>query len=328
MNELTRLETGLTTMQHEVAQMNPYDLYTNTLTPMTKKNYISTIKGFFGVEDLSQITIDMLQSVTPEIVNLWANKQLEEGVAKSTINNKLSGLQNFYKFLCRRNIGIMSYNPFETSQGAIRFKNASKDYSDKRILSSKEMKKIFKEAEKEGGIIGARDLLVLELLATTGMRRAELCSIKIGDITTNMGTKLIQITGKGNKKRIVVISETVDVLIKNYLKLRGVSYQDKELPLIISHSSNADPTEHVTTMTIYRIVKKYADKAGLDADTISPHCMRATFATTSYGELGMDSDTIRELMGHTSQTTTQKYIKALRMVKTNPANKLDKMFNE
>lgn len=317
----------ITTTNNEITKVDFCDMYTNTLTPITKMNYVSTIKEFFGVSDLSQITIEQIQSVTPDIANQYAHKLLAEGNAKSTINRKLSALHNFYKFLCRRNVGVMSYNPLSTDEGCIRFRNATKDYSDKRVLNQEEVVKLFKSAAKEGGILGKRDLLVLQLLATTGMRRAELCGIKIGDITTMSGKHIAQITGKGDKSRVIVIAEHVYELIKEYLNIRGVSMKDKELPLIISHSSNADPTKHVDTTTIYRIVKKHADRAGIDADTISPHCIRATFATTAYAELGADKDTLQELMGHTSVSTTSRYIKAVKMLDNSPAEKLANMYD-
>lgn len=316
----------MTTSINEVQSMNIYNLYTNTLTPLTKINYISTIKNFFGVNDLSQITIEDMQSVTPDIVNNWANYQLAQGIAKSTINRKLSAMHSFYKFLCRRNIGIMDYNPFDTSEGAIRFKNAIKDYSDKRVLTAEEVKQMFQLAKQEGGIIGVRDLLVLQLLATTGMRRAELCSIKLGDIQKLNGKHIINIIGKGDKRRLIMITQHIWLLIKKYLEMRNVSLYDRQLPLIISHSSNADPTKHIDTTTVYRIVKKYAKKAGIDESTISPHCFRATYATIGYGELGVDLDTMQELMGHSSSSTTRRYAKTLRMIDNNPAEQLGSMF--
>lgn len=332
MNELTRIETGLTIIKNEIAEMNMYDLYTNTLTPMTKKNYISTIKSFFGVNELSEISIQMLQSVTPDIANWWAHKQLEEGVAKSTINNKLSGLHSFYKFLCRRNVAIMTYNPFSTDEGCIRFKNTTKAYSDKRALAPHEITKLLravnvKETSGIDKIVAYRDLVVLQILTTAGLRRAELANVKIGDIKKNQGKYTIEVLGKGNKTRFMVLASQVKYNIDNYLKLRGVSYEDKNLPLVISHSSNADPTKHVNTMTIYRIVKKYADMAGLDADSIAPHNLRHTFATTAYSELGVDKDSLQELMGHSSSATTQRYIHATNMIKASPATELASMYD-
>ena len=315
------------TMKGEITQSNIYDLYTNTLSPLTKTNYVSTIKDFFGVNDLSKITIDDIQMVNVDVVNLWARTRLLNGNSKSTINRKLSAMSNFYDFLCRRGIQIMTYNPFSTKQGAIRFKNTTKDYSDKRTLSPSEISKLLRFVDLEptnpkDKIVAYRDLLVLQILITAGLRRAELCNIKLGDIMINQGEYVINIVGKGDKARLMVLAQPVKHTMDVYLKLRGVSYKDKELPLIISHSSNADPTHHVDTTTIYRIVKKYADKANLDASTISPHNFRHTFATMSYADLGVNKDTLQAIMGHSSSSTTSRYIHSVEMVKNSPANAL------
>jgi site-specific recombinase XerD len=179
----------------------------------------------------------------------------------------------------------------------------------------------------EDKLVAYRDLIVLQILVTAGLRRAELCGVKIGDITLNQGHYVIEVLGKGNKKRFMVLANAIKKNIDTYLKLRGVSYQDKGLPLIVSHSSNADLTKHINTTTVYRIVKKYADKAGIDADTIAPHNLRHTFATTAYSDLDMKPREIQQLMGHVSSSTTQRYIHGADMIKTSPSDKLAEMFN-
>lgn len=315
-------------MEHRNYELQPVqleDMYTKTLTEETKRSYMQTIKEFFGVEELNQISIQDMQSVTPDVANDYAHKLLAKGLKKATINKKLSALQSFYKFLCRRAIGVMPYNPFDPAEGSIRFKNASKDYSDKRVLSAEEVKGMFESARNTDGITGIRDLLVLELLATTGMRRAEICSINVGDIKLNLGKKIIEITGKGDKTRMIVLSGSADRLIDKYLDARGVSYSDKDEPLIVAHGNRANGSR-LTTQGIYRIVKQHAEQAGIDADTISPHCLRATYATTVYDQLDMNVNDIRELMGHSSVATTQRYIKSANMIKNNPADKLANMF--
>lgn len=316
-------------MKNEVANTDISSLYTNTLTENTKMNYVSTIKEFFGVDDISKISVETMQQVTPEIATLWANKQFEEGKAPSTINRKLAALHSFYKFLCRRSIGVMTYNPFSTDEGCVRFKNAQKDYVDKRVLTPQEVSKLLHSVDfdREDKIVAYRDLIVLQILVTAGLRRAELCGVKIGDITLNQGHYVIEVLGKGNKTRFMVLANTIKKNIDTYLKLRGVSYQDKDLPLIISHASNADPTKHVNTSTIYRVVKKYADKAGINAETIACHNLRHTFATLSYSELGMKPMELQQLMGHVSQNTTARYIHTSDMIKSSPSDKLANMFD-
>lgn len=326
MTEIITTTNNLELMRNTVANTDMYDLYTNTLTEGTKLNYVSAIKDFFGVYDLRDITIPMLQSVDTSIANQWAHDQLELGLAKSTINRKLSAMQSLYKFLCRRDIGIMNYNPFTQDEGSIRFKNAQRDYSDKRVLSADEIKAMLNLAKKDRTSLGLRDLIILQLLSTTGMRRAELCGIKLGDFQI-VGDKIaIRITGKGEKRRLAVVTKKIMDLIKEYVERRELTMRDTDEPLIISHSSNTDSHAHVTTQTINRVVKKYAKACGIDESTISCHCFRATFATIGYGDLGYSADELKELMGHSSSNTTRMYIKTVKMLKNNPAEQLEGMF--
>lgn len=318
--------TAIDNMKMEIAEAGLAEAYTNTLSDNTKRAYMATIKEFFGVQDLECVTVKDIQSVTPEVANLWAKKQFEVGMSPSTINRKLSALHNFYKFLCRRSVGVAEYNPFDTNEGCVRFKNAQKDYTDKRILEPHEVNKMFIAAKQNKTITGLRDLLVLELLATTGMRRAEVCSIKVGDIVMTSGKHVIDILGKGDKHRLVVLTDDIYELVKNYLHAREITFADKDMPLIAAHSSNSNPTKHVNEQTIYRVVKKYAELSGIDPETLSPHCFRASYATIAYNELGMSIDEIQDYMGHSSSSTTKIYVKKANMVENNPADKLAKMF--
>lgn len=302
-------------------------MYTNTLGESTKKTYIQAIKEFFGVDDLSQVTIEQMQNVTPDNVNIYANGLLLQGKSTGTINKKLSALQSFYKFLCRRSIGICTYNPFDTAEGAIRFKNAARNYSDKRALTHEEINKMLKAARENKTIIGLRDLIVLELLATTGMRRAEICSIKIGDIQTSMGKKVIEIVGKGNKSRMIVLTNSIVSLINKYLKERELTFNDVDMPLIASHGNRGDSDKCVNTNTIYRIIKRYAKEAGIDESTISPHNLRHTFCTECI-DMGYDITDVKDLMGHSSVNTTERYRHNYNVIKNNPAERLEKHFNE
>lgn len=327
MNELTNKQNNIETQNFSNTLQ-----YTNSLTPKTKASYVSTIKEFFCVSDLSQITIQQLQSVTPDIANMWAKQLIESKQCKpSSVNQKLGALQNFYSYLCRHSVRICAYNPFSTNEGCIRFKNATKNYSDKRALSKTEIKNIFDAVEfptskySPKWLVAQRDLIILQLLATTGMRRGELLSITIGDLLKVEDKHVCEIVGKGNKKRLIVVPEKVHENILLYIKARGLSLTDKEKPLLTSHSSNAEPDSFLNSVTIYRVVKKYADKAGLAVDDISPHNFRHTFCTQSI-ELGADLNTVCDLMGHQSVSTTKRYEHTLRVIKGSTSESLSNLY--
>lgn len=310
----------------QLETVNVEEMFTNTLGKETKRAYVQAIKEFFG-KDLCNITIEDMQAVTPEMANKYAMNLLNNGLKRTSINRKLSALHSFYKFLCRRSVGIMTYNPFDSDEGCIRFKNAQKNYIAKRALVTDEVKTMFDLAKMDNSIIGVRDLLVLELLATTGMRRAEICEIKIGDIQLTQGVYAINIVGKGNKERIIVASNEVMGIINKYMNMRGITMKDKDEYLLVSHANRKSGSGKVSTNMIYRIVKHYAELADIDPDTISPHTLRHTFATQCIG-MGTPIQDVQQLMGHASINTTELYNHSFNIINNNPAEKLTSMYND
>ena len=310
----------------QLETVNVEEMFTNTLGKETKRAYVQAIKEFFD-KDLCDITIEDMQAVTPEMANKYAMNLLNNGLKRTSINRKLSALHSFYKFLCRRSVGIMTYNPFDSDEGCIRFKNAQKNYIAKRALVTDEVKTMFDLAKMDNSIIGVRDLLVLELLATTGMRRAEICEIKIGDIQFTQGVYAINIVGKGNKERIIVASNEVMGIINKYMNMRGITMKDKDEYLLVSHANRKSGSGKVSTNMIYRIVKHYAELADIDPDTISPHTLRHTFATQCIG-MGTPIQDVQQLMGHASINTTELYNHSFNIINNNPAEKLTSMYND
>lgn len=310
----------------QLETVNVEEMFTNTLGKETKRAYVQAIKEFFG-KDLCNITIEDMQAVTPEMANKYAMNLLNNGLKRTSINRKLAALHSFYKFLCRRSVGIMTYNPFDSDEGCIRFKNAQKNYIAKRALVTDEVKTMFDLAKMDNSIIGVRDLLVLELLATTGMRRAEICEIKIGDIQLTQGVYAINIVGKGNKERVIVASNEVMGIINKYMNMRGITMKDKDEYLLVSHANRKSGSGKVSTNMIYRIVKHYAELADIDPDTISPHTLRHTFATQCIG-MGTPIQDVQQLMGHASINTTELYNHSFNIINNNPAEKLTSMYND
>lgn len=308
-----------------------YD-YTNTLTPETKRSYIRAIREFFHVKELSQITFDQIKEVTPSMANAWAHELVEvKRNSEATANAKLSAMGNFYDYLKRQSVGVVRYNPFDTSEGCIRFKGAIKDYSDKRTMIPAEINRLFDSVDfpptknTTKYLIALRDLIALQLLATTGMRRGEIIKIRLGDISRNYGMWTCSIRGKGNKYRMIVISDGIKENIDEYVKARGLTYRDADAPLLTNHSSNYEENLFLSTQAIYRIVKKYADKAGIGADDISPHNLRHTYCTQTIS-MGVDRETVADLVGHSNTRTTRRYDHSLRMLRDNPAEELSDIY--
>ena len=151
--------------------------------------------------------------------------------------------------------------------------------------------------------LGMRDLAILEVLYSCGFRAGELGSLNVADV--DFQGRLVKVTGKGNKERIVPIGRKALTVLKEYLdttrRLRGKrGVFLPESPLFINFRGG-----RLTTRSMGRIIKKYVIDAGLPSD-ISPHSMRHSYATHLL-DGGADLRSVQELLGHESLSTTQKY---------------------
>ncbi len=143
-----------------------------------------------------------------------------------------------------------------------------------------------------------RDLIVLEVFYSTGIRLAEFDNLLINDI--DFYTKTVKVTGKRNKQRIIPVSELLIIKIKDYLAMR-----EKVALLGENHFIINDKGVKAGRVFIYNLVKEYLTLAGVTGSK-SPHVLRHTFATQMLNE-GADLFAIKELLGHSSLASTQVY---------------------
>lgn len=152
----------------------------------------------------------------------------------------------------------------------------------------------------KGDLNYQRDYCLLTLLLNCGMRLSEVKNIKINDIKDDVLT----IVGKGEKERKVYLNKNCLFSINQYLNIRDDSkcpIKDSEYLFLSSHNRN------ISKNRIEIIVKKYIAEAGMDADKLHTHSMRASFATMNY-KSGADIVTLAKAMGHSSINTTKLYL--------------------
>lgn len=213
---------------------------------------------------------------------------------RTTIARKLSAVRAFFYFLEKKGANIS---------------NPAADISTPRLgkyipthLPVDEMFRLL-EGPDRGKPLGLRDLAILEVLYSCGIRVAELAGLNLSSIDYDQ--RLIRVLGKGNKERIVPIGRKALHAVKNYIEatmpLRKKGEGDAEdAPLFINNRGG-----RLTTRSIGRIVKRYGIQCGLITE-ISPHSLRHTFATHLLNG-GADLRSVQELLGHVSLSTTQKY---------------------
>ena len=249
----------------------------------TIKSYHEDILEFYNFNN-KNINIDK------QIVTNYLTKLYEEQKAKTSIGRKLSSLRTFYKYLYSKS--IIEINYFEN------IKNPKKEKTLPKYVKEIDIEKMF-EIPDTRNKYGERNLLIIRLLYSTGIRVSELINIKIKDI--NLEERTIKILGKGNKERIVVFGYNKDNCLKEYLKN---SYQELNIKnseyLLLNKDGNK-----ISDRYIRKIIDDIIFKASIKMH-VSPHMLRHTFATTMLNN-GADLVNVKDLLGHSSLNTTSIY---------------------
>ncbi len=239
--------------------------------------------------------------ITRELVHryrLWLNRALagreEELIKKSTQNYHLVALRSFLKYLSRHDIKSLPAEQIELTKAPSRIV---------AFLETDELARILAVPSRESeGVIALRDKAILELLFSTGLRVSELAYLKIDGI--NLKRDEFSVRGKGDKARVVFLSDAAKEAIKVYLTTR----RDTSLFLFISHDRAKRGREEsgpLSPRSIQRLVERYAKVAGI-TKRITPHTLRHTFATDLLMN-GADIRSVQSMLGHASISTTQVY---------------------
>lgn len=213
---------------------------------------------------------------------------------RSTVARKLSAVRSFFLFLEKE--GLIKTNPAVAVQSP---------KLGKYIPSHLPVDDVFRlmDLPDRENPLGLRDLAILEVLYSCGIRVAELAGMNVSSIDD--ADRLVKVMGKGGKERIVPIGRQALRAVHAYLSATGEVRKKNALagrgdPLFMNFRGG-----RLTTRSIARIVKRYAKTGGL-TEEISPHSMRHSFATHLL-DGGADLRSVQELLGHKSLATTQKY---------------------
>ena len=213
---------------------------------------------------------------------------------KATIARKLSAIRSFFNFLEKKDLKIG--NP-AADIAAPRREQYIPNY-----LPVDEMFRLLDRPDRKNPL-GLRDLAIMEVLYSCGIRVSELTALNMESIDLEEG--LVKVLGKGNKERIVPIGKEAIRSLISYLEAahglrRNRERDDKGEPLFINFRG-----DRLSSRSVGKLVKRYGNEGGVNSD-ISPHDLRHTFATHLL-DGGADLRSVQELLGHVSLSTTQKY---------------------
>ncbi|PID52256.1 MAG: hypothetical protein CR972_03155 [Candidatus Moraniibacteriota bacterium] len=278
---LEHLEVELNRSQKTIEN---YEHYLSRFIEFCDENY--------NLTNPKKITLDIVRKYRIHLNRLETN----EGryFKASTQNYHVIALRNFLKYLAKRDISTLAAEKIDVG------KNPEREVD---FLEPEEINRLLQSAN--GHDLGSlRDRALLELLFSAGLRVSEIVSINREDI--NLKRQEFSVRGKGNKIRVVFISDTAKKTLHNYLKKRI----DIDPALFIrvrtgSHKEADVEGLRLTTRSVQRIVKKYATKAGIVKD-VHPHTLRHSFATDLL-QNGADIRSVQAMLGHANITTTQIY---------------------
>ncbi len=258
-------------------------------------HYLSRFFEFAKISDPRQISDDKIREF-----RLYLNRQPglkirgqnASTLKKNTQNYHLIALRSFLKYLMKRGIDSLSPDRIELAK----IKERSLD-----LISADELSRLMNTPD-ESTDKGLRDKALLELFFSTGLRLSELCSL---DRDLDISKDEFSIRGKGEKVRVVFLSDSARNAIKNYLKSR----KDMDEPLFVQYSHNNssknNSSNRLTPRSVERIVKQYAIASGI-SKKVTPHVIRHSFATDLLSN-GADIRSVQMMLGHANIATTQIY---------------------
>ncbi len=253
----------------------------NTLVSYKKdlEDLLLFISETEGTEDLKKVDKKIIRNF---IVSLSEKK-----IQKRSINRKLSSLRSFYLYLLK--IGEIQVSPLETIPSL-------KFYAEKQIpISEEEMENLGEILESESG--NSLEKLIIETLYQTGMRKSELCNILLEQV--DFSKSEIFVKGKGNKQRVVPISENLLKQMQAYLAIRKPN-EDSGIYFFVRENG-----KKLSEKFVYSVVNSYLSLITLKKKK-SPHILRHSFATHVLNN-GAEISKVKKILGHSSLASTQVY---------------------
>ena len=236
--------------------------------------------------------INNLEEISPKHIRGFIRVLNDAHLAPASITRAFSSIRSYHSFLSGENL---------VQQSPSQLLDAPKPSRKLPVvLAVEEVNRILGVIDTAKPL-GRRDLAILEVLYSAGVRVSELCDLRMIDLV--LDSDMIRVMGKGNKERFVPIGPRAQECINNYLKFDRptLSKKDKNLGKFFL-SRNGRP---LTRMTVNIILKKWAQVSGLKKK-VSPHTFRHSFATHLL-EGGADLRVVQEMLGHVDISTTQIY---------------------
>ena len=235
-----------------------------------------------------------IKAVDKKIIRNYLRNLTLNNMQKTSIGRKMVVVRSYFRFLSKRK--YIELNP------ALNIILPKKEKRLPTFIDEKSIDNIMELPDKEQ-ITGLRDLAILELFYSTGIRESELLELKLSGFYQSENS--IKVFGKGSKERIVPVGRQAMDAVNNYLNRRAELFtnkttdEDRQILFLTNNGKKFYRTG------IYNIVKFYLTKA-YGGKKCSPHVLRHTFATHLL-DRGADIESVKRMLGHASLSATQVY---------------------
>ena len=275
-----------------------YDLENFIIYQIIRKKYFSNTKSFEDKFDPHKIN-DVCDNKFFENINIqdfYAYLSFLDNYkndSATTRSRKISALKSFYKYM---------YSEVEIINVNVTDKLVNPKISQRQpvYLTLSETEKLLEAVNSEKNkFLRSRDLAIVFTFLTTGMRLSELVSIDLSDVNKDS----FNIIGKGNKERTVYLTSNCQALIDSYIVIRDDYLRDVRVDALFISTRK----KRISNRAVQSTIEKYLRKAGFDTDIYSTHKLRHTAATLMYKYGDVDIRALKDVLGHSSVSTTQIY---------------------
>lgn len=316
---LQNTERALTSAEFQnLAEVPPeLEWFANLRSEKTRQAYQNDIRAFAHFVGISQPA--EFRIVTRSHVIAWRKALEANNLSDASIRRKLSALSSLFESLCEHN--AVTHNPVKGVK-----RPAANNNEGKTPALSNDQARLLLEAPPEHTLKGRRDRAILAALLYHGLRRQELCTLRVKDYQRRSGVMMFHVHGKRKKERFVPVAPKTQRLIAEYLDTAGHGTDlDGALFRPVKNNATGDLTKSLNPRSVYRnVVILYAKQVGITLDThgFCVHSLRATAATNALDNKA-DIAKVQEWLGHANVSTTRLYDKRNSRPEESPSFKVE-----
>lgn len=279
---------------HQLANVPPEaEWFANLDNPCTRRAYQIDLHDFMAFAGIVQA--DEFRTVTRAHVLAWRKRLEARQLSGATIRRKLAALSSLFDYLCERN--AVPLNPV----AGVKRPRGNNNEGKTPALGDHQARALLNAPDPDT-LKGKRDRALLAVLLYHGLRREELCLLKVRDIHDRRGVPHLRVHGKGNKPRHVPLHPASSERLHTYLEAAGHGPSpDSPLFQPIRRTGSA-----MTGDGVYKCIRSYASRAGFAMSGFGVHGLRATAATNAL-EHEADIAKVQEWLGHANISTTRLY---------------------